>query len=114
VSDAVADRRFSHRQRFFELGWAVINARQNVAMQIHHTVRELLAASYESSRAPGGFPEVECRGAACGNAGCALKLPAGTLGACLLSCSVLAMYRNALCLAGTSAIVSAHAGNLLY
>jgi hypothetical protein len=30
-----------------------------------------------------------------------LELAAGTLGACLLSCSVFAVYRNVLCMAGT-------------
>jgi hypothetical protein len=83
-------------------------------MQIHHTVRELLASSYDNSRAPSTL------GLKLSAANCLqkcrlrLELPTGMLGACLLSCSVLEAYRNALCLAGTFAVVSAHAGNLLY
>src|SRR6266850_1475890 len=38
MRDAVVDRRFSHRQRLFDLGGAVVNSGQYVAMQIHHTI----------------------------------------------------------------------------
>ncbi len=50
MRDAVVDRRFGHGQRFFDTSGAVIKAWQNVAMQIDHEIRELLARSHERTR----------------------------------------------------------------
>src|SRR5712675_172047 len=58
VRDAVVDRRFSHGQRLFDVCGAVVNSGQYVAMQIHHTIRELLASSHNN--APGVFNLTQC------------------------------------------------------
>src|SRR6266850_1917307 len=50
MRDAVVDRRFSHRQRLFDLGGAVVNSGKYVKMQIQHKILELMASNHDSAR----------------------------------------------------------------
>src|ERR1700719_4119885 len=85
MGDAVGDRRFGHGQRLFDALRAVIETWQNVAMHIHHGIRELLAALAPQRCCILGRPtSVRTFTHWLLNDGCDSKLPAGTRG-CVLT-----------------------------